>query len=49
MIQSNQQIVETMFVSPFTVKTQANRAMTEVGARDRAQLVTYAYRAGLGS
>jgi hypothetical protein len=23
--------------------------MTEVGARDHAQLVTYAYRAGLGS
>ena len=47
--QSNQQIAETMFVSPFTIKTHANRAMTKVGARDRAQLVAYAYRAGLGS
>ena len=47
--QSNQQIAETMFVSPYTVKTHANRAMTKVGARDRAQLVAYAYRAGLAS
>ncbi|WP_395400495.1 response regulator [Arthrobacter sp. UC242_113] len=45
--QSNQQIAETMFVSPFTVKTHANRAMTKVGARDRAQLVAFAYRSGL--
>lgn len=47
--QSNQQIAETMFVSPYTVKTHANRAMAKVGARDRAQLVAYAYRAGLAS
>ncbi|MCZ9882808.1 response regulator transcription factor [Arthrobacter sp. B2a2-09] len=46
---SNQQIAETMFISPYTVKTHANRAMAKVGARDRAQLVAYAYRAGLGS
>jgi Bacterial regulatory proteins, luxR family len=36
-----------MSVSPFTVKTHAVRAMTKVGARDRAQLVTFAFRAGL--
>ncbi|WP_437773445.1 response regulator [Arthrobacter sp. KNU40] len=47
--QSNQQIAETMFISPFTVKTHANRAMAKVGARDRAQLVAYTYRAGLAS
>jgi DNA-binding NarL/FixJ family response regulator len=47
--QSNQQIAATMFVSPFTVKTHANRAMAKVGARDRAQLVAYAHRAGLSS
>ena len=47
--QSNQQIAETMFISPFTVKTHANRAMAKVGARDRAQLVAYVYRAGLAS
>jgi DNA-binding NarL/FixJ family response regulator len=46
---SNQQIAATMFISPFTVKTHANRAMAKVGARDRAQLVAYAHRAGLSS
>ncbi|MFB2554401.1 response regulator transcription factor [Herbiconiux liangxiaofengii] len=44
----NAQIAAQMFVSPFTVKTHANRAMMKLGARDRAQLVTFAYRAGLG-
>ncbi|WP_263119061.1 response regulator transcription factor [Cellulomonas sp. RIT-PI-Y] len=43
----NQQIAEQLFVSPFTVKTHVNRAMTKVGARDRAQLVSLAVRAGL--
>lgn len=43
----NKEIAERLFVSPFTVKTHANRAMTKVGARDRAQLVTFAFRAGL--
>jgi DNA-binding NarL/FixJ family response regulator len=43
----NAQIAELMFVSPFTVKTHANRAMAKVGARDRAQLVSFTYRAGL--
>ncbi|WP_432510972.1 response regulator [Kineococcus sp. SYSU DK001] len=43
----NQQIAERMFVSPFTVKTHANRAMSKVGARDRAQLVSLAVRAGM--
>ncbi|ROQ31041.1 LuxR family two component transcriptional regulator [Frondihabitans sp. PhB188] len=40
-------IAAELFLSPFTVKTHANRAMTKVGARDRAQLVAFAYRAGL--
>jgi DNA-binding NarL/FixJ family response regulator len=44
---SNEQIAAAMYLSPFTVKTHANRAMTKVGARDRAQLVAYAYQAGL--
>jgi DNA-binding CsgD family transcriptional regulator len=35
-----------MFVSPFRVKTHPNRARAKVGARDRAQLVTYAYQVG---
>ncbi len=40
-------IAADRFLSPFTVKTHANRAMTKVGARDRAQLVAFAYRGGL--
>jgi len=43
----NAQIADKLFVSPFTVKTHATRAMNKVGARDRAQLVTLVYRAGL--
>jgi DNA-binding NarL/FixJ family response regulator len=34
-------------VSPSTVKTHAARAMTKLGARDRAQLVVFAYQTGL--
>ena len=44
---SNEEIASELFLSPFTVKTHANRAMTKVGARDRAQLVTLAIRAGI--
>lgn len=43
----NDQIGREMFVSPYTVKTHANRAMAKLGVRDRAQLVSLAYRAGL--
>ncbi|MDN4639936.1 response regulator transcription factor [Agreia sp. PsM10] len=45
----NTQIAAEMFVSPYTVKTHANRAMAKLGARDRAQLVTFAYRAGFAA
>jgi DNA-binding CsgD family transcriptional regulator len=34
-------------MSPATAKTHVNRAMTKVGARDRAQLVVAAYESGL--
>ena len=44
---SNEEIAAEMYLSPFTVKTHANRAMTKVGAASRAQLVAYAYQAGL--
>ena len=44
---SNEEIAGELFVSPFTVKTHANRAMAKVGARDRAQLVAFAHRAGI--
>ncbi|MFG2730554.1 response regulator [Streptomyces canus] len=44
---SNDEIAERLFVTPVTVKTHANRAMTKLGARDRAQLVVIAYESGL--
>ena len=44
---SNEEIAGQMFVSPLTVKTHVVRAMTKVGARDRAQLVSFIFRAGL--
>ncbi|WP_380161152.1 response regulator [Kineococcus sp. R86509] len=44
---SNQEIAARLSLSPFTVKTHAVRVMTKVGARDRAQLVSFAFRAGL--
>ena len=44
----NAQIAERAFISPFTVKTHASRAMTKVGARDRAHLVSLAVRASVG-
>ncbi|MEV8378831.1 response regulator transcription factor [Kribbella sp. NPDC056861] len=44
---SNQQIAEQLFLSPLTVKTHINRAMTKLDVRDRAQLVVIAYQSGL--
>ncbi|WHP17871.1 response regulator transcription factor [Cellulomonas sp. ES6] len=43
----NRQIAAQLFISPFTVKTHLNRAMTKLGARDRAQVVVLAHRAGM--
>lgn len=44
---SNDDIAARLYVSPLTAKTHVNRAMTKLGARDRAQLVVLAYRSGL--
>ncbi|HLL68206.1 MAG TPA: response regulator transcription factor [Micromonosporaceae bacterium] len=44
---SNEDIAAQLVVSPLTAKTHVSRAMAKVGARDRAQLVVFAYRAGL--
>ena len=45
----NAEIAARLHVSPLTAKTHAVRAMTKVGARDRAQLVSFTFRAGLYS
>jgi DNA-binding NarL/FixJ family response regulator len=44
---SNEEIAGQIYVSQSTVKTHAARAMMKLGARDRAQLVVFAYEAGL--
>ncbi|MET9779853.1 response regulator transcription factor [Nocardiopsis alba] len=46
---SNAEIADRLFLSPLTVKTHVNRAMTKLGSRDRAQLVVAAYRYGLAA
>ncbi|WP_067465893.1 response regulator [Actinomadura macra] len=46
---NNDEIAETMVLSPTTAKTHVSRAMTKLGARDRAQLVVFAYQSGLVS
>ena len=44
---SNDEIAQRLFISPATAKTHVNRAMMKTGARDRAQLVVFAYENGL--
>jgi DNA-binding NarL/FixJ family response regulator len=44
---SNDEIAGRLVISPATAKTHVSRAMIKLGARDRAQLVVYAYEAGL--
>jgi DNA-binding NarL/FixJ family response regulator len=44
---TNAEIAEQLFVSPMTTKTHVSRAMIKLGARDRAQLVVFAYETGL--
>jgi DNA-binding NarL/FixJ family response regulator len=44
---SNNDIADSMVISPVTAKTHINRAMTKLHARDRAQLVVLAYESGL--
>ncbi|MBO0869574.1 MAG: response regulator transcription factor [Micromonosporaceae bacterium] len=44
---SNEEIAERLVVSPATAKTHVSRAMVKLAARDRAQLVVFAYEAGL--
>jgi DNA-binding NarL/FixJ family response regulator len=44
---SNEEIAARLFVSPATAKTHVSRTMIKLGARDRAQLVVFAYEAGL--
>ena len=42
---SNDEIAAALVLSPATAKTHVSRAMIKLGARDRAQLVVFAYQA----
>ena len=44
---NNDEIAAALVVSPATARTHVSRAMTKLGARDRAQLVVFAYQSGL--
>jgi DNA-binding NarL/FixJ family response regulator len=44
---SNDEIAARLVVSPATARTHVSRAMVKLGARDRAQLVVFAYQSGL--
>ena len=44
---SNAEIARKLVISDTTVKTHINHLLAKTGARDRAQLVGYAFRAGL--
>jgi DNA-binding NarL/FixJ family response regulator len=44
---SNEEIATRLVVSPATARTHVSRAMIKLSARDRAQLVVFAYQSGL--
>jgi DNA-binding NarL/FixJ family response regulator len=44
---SNDEIAQRLVVSPATAKTHVSRIMIKLGARDRAQLVVFAYESGM--
>jgi DNA-binding NarL/FixJ family response regulator len=44
---SNDEIAAQLIMSTATARTHVSRAMVKLGARDRAQLVVFAYEAGL--
>ncbi|WP_330351226.1 response regulator transcription factor [Streptomyces sp. NBC_00582] len=44
---SNDEIAEKLYVSPLTVRSHVQHAITKLDVRDRAQLVVRAYQSGL--
>jgi DNA-binding NarL/FixJ family response regulator len=46
---TNDEIASRLFISPATARTHVSRTMIKLGARDRAQLVVFAYQSGLAT
>jgi len=44
---TNDEIAERLVISPATARTHVSRAMVKLNARDRAQLVVFAFQSGL--
>lgn len=44
---NNDEIAQRLWISKATARTHVSRAMIKLGARDRAQLVVFAYQSGL--
>jgi DNA-binding NarL/FixJ family response regulator len=44
---SNREIADELVVTEATVKTHVGRVLSKLDARDRAQLVVFAYESGL--
>jgi DNA-binding NarL/FixJ family response regulator len=44
---SNEEIAGRLVISPETARTHVSRAMVKLNARDRAQLVVFAFQSGL--
>jgi DNA-binding NarL/FixJ family response regulator len=44
---TNDEIAAELYLSPATARTHVSRAMVKLHARDRAQLVVFAYQSGL--
>jgi DNA-binding NarL/FixJ family response regulator len=44
---SNEEMAERLVISPETARTHVSRAMVKLNARDRAQLVVFAFQSGL--